>query len=101
MLSDDEFRQSYIDKMKPHFKEKSSIHHLFKDYPKEISDLLLGMLTLDPKDRLSAKELLRNPLFDPYRQKDSELGSDVWILPKDVSTEEECRAHILENMQKL
>jgi hypothetical protein len=59
------------------------------------------MLTLDPKDRPSATELLKNPLFDPFRQKAAELGSKVWILPKEVHSEDELRASILENMKKL
>jgi len=45
---------------------------MFKDAPKDYVKLLEVMLSFDPKKRLSAKELLLNPIFDPIRNKDME-----------------------------
>jgi serine/threonine protein kinase len=40
----------------------------------DLSSLLLQLLTFDPRQRPTAKELLKNPMFDGFRNKKLEKG---------------------------
>ena len=67
-------QSSYLLQMINQLEEKKSLASMFKDAPRDYVKLLEVMLSFDPKERLSAKELLQNPIFDPIRNKSMERG---------------------------
>ena len=70
--------------------QRRSLATIFKDSPKEHVKLLEIMLSFDPKNRLSAKGLLENPIFDKIRNKKIEKGCPKKIyVPVDSITIDE------------
>ena len=63
---------------------------MFKDSSPELVDVMSQMLELNPYFRPTAKQLLRNPIFDPVRVSENELIAQYKIRIKiDIDDKEE------------
>ena len=70
----DDFPSTYVQQMVGNLDQKRSLASIFKESPKEHVKLLQIMLSFDPKNRLSAKGLLENKIFNLIRNKKIEKG---------------------------
>ena len=60
---------SYLEKVSGFVEHKKTLEECFSASNKSVQELLKSMLSFDPRKRFDAKKLLKNPLFDPMRNK--------------------------------
>lgn len=60
-------------------KKKSTLNQKFSGVNPEVKELLKQMLTFNPNDRPSAKQLLQNKIFDRIREPTNEENAPFKI----------------------